>query len=247
MAKKEENQRRKAKDQAKYLADRKMAKEKMKERDLAKYKADQKMARERIKEKDLIRYKAGQQEAMKRKLEEDPDYYNRAIEKFRKRQKENIDERQRRLNFNHAIIFGPIFICSCCERKLYEKTVTKITDKFKEMIEKKKPNFFNFVIRQEINVHIQLDGKSNKSGAYICITCRSAMLMARVPSMATVNGLFLPPYTEELRLTELENNLIAQIINFQYIYQLKKSRWAATKKQMITVPVTSKTIQNTVD
>ena len=88
-------------------------------------------------------------------------------------------------------------------------------------------------------MHIDLDGKTNKSGAYICTTCRSAILMARVPAMATVNGLFLPPYNEELRLTELENNLIAQIINFQYIYQLKKSRWAATKKQMITVPVAS--------
>ena len=115
------------------------------------------------------------------------------------------------------------------------------------MIEKKKPNFFKFCIRQEIYVHIELDGKTNKSGTYICITCRSALLMAKVPSMATVNGLFLPPYNEELRLTELENNLIARNINFQYIYQLKKSRWAATKKQMITVPVATRAIQHTVD
>ena len=63
--------------------------------------------------------------------------------------------------------------------------------------------------------------------------------------MATVNGLFLAPYENEFQLTELENNLIALIINFQYIYCLKMSRWAATKKQMITVPVSQETVQNT--
>ena len=71
------------------------------------------------------------------------------------------------------------------------------------------------------------------------------MLDGKVPAMATVNGLYLAPYEKEFQLTELENNLIARIINFQYIFCLKKSRWAATKKQMITVPVTQDTLQNT--
>ena len=54
-------------------------------------------------------------------------------------------------------------------------------------------------------------------------------------------------YIEEgCDLTELENNLIAQNINFQYIFSLKKSRWAATKKQMISVPVTQESVINTV-
>ena len=72
------------------------------------------------------------------------------------------------------------------------------------------------------------------------------MLNGKVPSMATINGLYLPPYEEQCCLTELENNLIAQIINFQYIYQLKKSRWAATKKQMISVPVVPQTVRTTI-
>ena len=63
--------------------------------------------------------------------------------------------------------------------------------------------------------------------------------------MATINGLYLPRYEEQFRLTELENNLIAQIINLQYIYQLNKSRWAATKKQMISVPVVPHTVMIT--
>ena len=39
--------------------------------------------------------------------------------------------------------------------------------------------------------------------------------------------------------------MIALIINFQYIFCLKKSRWAATKKQMISVPVASDKVTHT--
>ena len=64
--------------------------------------------------------------------------------------------------------------------------------------------------------------------------------------MAVYNGLDLVPMKKEDQLTELENNLIALNINFQYIYCLPKSRWGATRKQMISVPVDPSTIQNTV-
>ena len=71
-------------------------------------------------------------------------------------------------------------------------------------------------------------------------------MRGKIPSMATINGLQLAPIDENLQLTELENNLIAQNINFQYIFSLKKSRWAATKKQMISVPVAVDTVINTI-
>ena len=60
--------------------------------------------------------------------------------------------------------------------------------------------------------------------------------------MAVQNDLQLSDLPEDSQLTELENNLIAQIINFQYIYQLPNSRWGATKKQMISVPVSQDTV-----
>ena len=73
------------------------------------------------------------------------------------------------------------------------------------------------------------------------------MMRGKIPAMATMNGLQLAPIDENLKLTELENNLIAQNINFQYIFCLKKSRWAATKKQMISVPVAVDTVINTIE
>ena len=62
--------------------------------------------------------------------------------------------------------------------------------------------------------------------------------------MSVNNGLKLVRIEEQL--TELENNLIALNINFQYIFFLQKSRWAATKKQMISVPVEPETVHNTI-
>ena len=92
-------------------------------------------------------------------------------------------------------------------------------------------------------MEIELNGNWDKTGSYICSTCKTTMLNGKIPSMATVNGLFLPPIEEQHLLTDLENNLIAQLLNFQYIFCLKKSRWAATKKQMISVPVPPETVQ----
>ena len=71
------------------------------------------------------------------------------------------------------------------------------------------------------------------------------MLAGKIPSMAAVNGLMLTPIKQDCILTEFENNLIALNINFQYIFCLRKSRWAATKKQMITIPISQQDVLNT--
>ena len=96
-------------------------------------------------------------------------------------------------------------------------------------------------------ININVNGSDEKSGTYICLTCKSALTDGKMPSMAVANGLQLSHMEEGHNLTELENNLIALNINFQYIFLLQKSRWAATKKQMISVPVAPNTVLNTID
>ena len=72
------------------------------------------------------------------------------------------------------------------------------------------------------------------------------MISNNIPAMAMVNGLQLSPIEQSCHLSELENNLIALNINFQFIFCLQKSRWAATKKQMISVPVPPEAVLATV-
>ena len=109
----------------------------------------------------------------------------------------------------------------------------------------KKANFYETCIKKEVKVEILFNGKQDKTGFYICFTCRDNMLNGKMPSMAVANGLDLMPIRNDLNLTEMENNLIALNFNFQYIFCLKKSRWAATKKQMITVPISPDDVLNT--
>ena len=51
---------------------------------------------------------------------------------------ENVDDMERLRNFKRSVIFGPIFICSSCSRKLFENGVKKITEKFKTSVNEKK-------------------------------------------------------------------------------------------------------------
>ena len=64
--------------------------------------------------------------------------------------------------------------------------------------------------------------------------------------MAVANGLQLDKSPDRPVLTELENNLIAQVINFQKVVVLKKSCWPAGKGKMICVPVPPEDLMNTV-
>ena len=152
-----------------------------------------------------------------------------------------MDDDDRLGNFNYANIFGPIFICSCCHRRLYENGVAKITEEFKAKVNTKKPNFYNVCIKEEIHVNIIYNGSSEKSDFYICISCKDKMIAGKVPSIAVINGLELIPMDKNCCLTELENNLIAKNIIFQYFFCLQKS-----KKQMISVPVGTDSVINTI-
>ena len=64
--------------------------------------------------------------------------------------------------------------------------------------------------------------------------------------MAVANGLELNQDPDRPILSEVENNLVAHTINFQKIFVLQKSRWAAAKGKTICVPVRPDDIMNTV-
>ena len=169
------------------------------------------------------------------------------MQKYKKESNDRIDDRTRVMNFKKATLFGPIFICSCCKRRLYENGVTKITPELKQKFESKNKQIYNKCIVREELVKLKINGSDHKTGHYICGTCKATMMTGKVPSMAEINGLQLLDIDKDCYLTDLENNLIALNLNFQYIFSLQKSRWAATKNQMISVPVTPNTVMNTVE
>ena len=111
-------------------------------------------------------------------------------------------------------------------------------------IGEKRPSLFNICVKKEVLITLIINGQHDRTGSYICGTCKDSMLAGKIPAMAEINGLQLFPTSDDFHLTELENNLIALNINFQYIFFLRNSRWAAMRKQMISVP--SSSVLNTV-
>ena len=124
--------------------------------------------------------------------------------------------------------------------------MTKITTDLVMKINEKVPHLYRKCIQREAVVELMVNGNDDKTGYYICSTCKNTMLSGKIPSMSESNGLKLTSLLENCNLIEFENNLIAQNLNFQYIFCLRTSRWAATKNQMISVPVHPTTVLETV-
>ena len=132
---------------------------------------------------------------------------------------------------------------------MFENQVEEISDTIIEQIDKVDPG-----IREEcIDEEIQVDLGRNKAGneiksSYLCKSCKWYLIRGRMPKLCTKNGLRIDRIEDEdLKLTELENNLIARNIIFQKIHKLPKSRWSGTHDRLINVPVRSDDVLNTVN
>ena len=125
-------------------------------------------------------------------------------------------------------MFADIFVCSCCERILFEQNVSPI-DGLEEKVEKKKEGLFKKCIprlKAEALVSLTVDGKTTRKH-YVCHACRGHMLKGKMPPMCAENGLKKEPISDDnLQLTELERNMIALRIPFTKMVMLKKSRYS---------------------
>ena len=95
--------------------------------------------------------------------------------------KVNADERFRR--YRRAIMFGPIFVCRCCKRKLFEHQVIKVDmTNFREIVETNTPGLFSRCIQS----HSEPDGNEHQTGMvvtsydidkmnFVCKGCKGSM------------------------------------------------------------------------
>ena len=131
---------------------------------------------------------------------------------YRLNQKANCGRIQRLIKFKRAVRYGAIFVCSSCHQRVFENGVSATTDKFKQEIEVKKAGLFEECIETEIILDIH--GKRRES--YLCHTCKNTMKKGKIPCMSIKNGLLLTKISDpDTKLTEIENNLIAQNIIFK--------------------------------
>ena len=203
---------------------------------------------EEFMEKD--RQQQSKQKAKKRKIDEEA--FMRRNRQEKKKSRIRTNERQRgeagrARKFRRAIMLGDIFVCSSCERELFEQNVTKI-DGLEEKVEKKKPGLFQRCIprlKPEAELTLVIDGKKTVHH-YICHACKGHMQKGKKPPMCAENGLRKTAIVdEEMKLTELERNMISRRILFQKVMLKPKTRWTELQDKVINIPVAPESVTNT--
>ena len=108
-----------------------------------------------------------------------------------------------------------------------------MSDTFREDIDKNENGLFEKAIGEDFETR-RVDGKR-----YICLTCNGYIKRGKVPPMSNQNSLqlFNLEGYDELKLTELENSMIALNLIFQKIFRLPKSRNPAMKDRTVNIPI----------
>ena len=172
--------------------------------------ADKSKQRNEARSMDEITFKRNEalkkkQQRLKERTENEAVFKNkRAIEKAIERLNKVKDEEQRRKRFIESIKRGRIFECVCCHRKMFDTGVSKLSQGFKEEYESDFCQTFKDSIG---NVETrQVDGHF-----YWCTTCKTYITKGKIPPMSNQNNLQLFDLDgfDELKLTDLENSLIA--------------------------------------
>ena len=83
------------------------------------------------------------------------------IERMKKRRDENSNsELKRLLNFRNSTRYGPIFICSSCDQKMFQNGVLKLGKELKEKIRNKNIDVYNKALGEIIKT---LEIKTNNA------------------------------------------------------------------------------------
>ena len=167
----------------------------------------------------------------KRKAEDEGGFKARGRKEKRtsrmRRKEKQKGEIGRARKFKRAVMLADIFICSCCERRLFEQNVIAI-GKLREKVELKKAGLFDRcipVFKEKALVSITINGRTTEN-YYICHACKGHLLKGKMPPMCAENGLRKEPISDDnLKLTELERSMIALRIPFTKMVMLKKSRY----------------------
>jgi len=149
----------------------------------------------------------------------------------------------RRKAFFNAVRDGPIYGCVCCHRIRFRSGVVMYDRDLKTRISQK----YSKIIK--IAIGVPKKDLMVQNNFYLCLDCKNKLTKGTLPALSHKNNLELIDLSnkEELHLTELENCLIAPNILFQKFVQLPKSRWTATKDQIVNIPVFEKDILNTIE
>ena len=131
-------------------------------------------------------------------------------------------------SFHAAVREGPDYVCTCCHRLMYRKTVVEFNrSKFSKLSE----NFIHAVFPPELIY------TSAQQKVWICKTCNNTVKRGRMPVQAKANSLVLEKVPAELSdLNPMEVRLISLCIPFMKMVALPCGKQRAIHGPAVNVP-----------
>ena len=115
----------------------------------------------------------------------------------RRRDENSNSELKRLLNFRNSTRYGPIFICSSCDQKMFQNGVLKLSEELEEIIQNKNIDVYNKALGENIKtLEIKTNNASDYS-AYLCFTCKKHLIQGKIPPMSHANNLSLVPLNDD--------------------------------------------------
>ena len=144
------------------------------------------------------------------------------------------------LVFSASIVWGAIYPCISCHRTRFRNGVNKA-----DILKLKQQEFF------EKAVNLSLLSTSSKfyikSSYWICKTCMDYIRRNSLPKVSSMNAMHVYDRPDCLKLSEVENVLLAPRINFIKMIRLPVSRMLGMRDRIVNVPITSNIIRQTVE
>ena len=151
---------------------------------------------------------------------------NRKKEEIRRQKKRDETPADLRLKkFKLDIIDGPNFTCQSCDKELFKPQVQFLSQEDLSPKHKLKPSFL-----KEVGLQRVID-------VILCHNCFFYIKNSRIPFINVNNGLELEAVPTELKLNDLEQQLIARSLLFIKTLLLPKSRMKASHDDVINVPI----------
>ena len=151
---------------------------------------------------------------------------HREREEIRRQKKQDETPADLRLKkFKLDIIHGPNFTCQSCDKQLFTTQVQFLGQEDLSAKHKLKPSFLKEV------------GLQGKIEIILCHNCLKLIRNSKIPGTNVSNGLKLEAVPTELKLNDLEQQLIARSLLFIKTLLLPKSRMKASHDDVINVPI----------
>lgn len=113
-----------------------------------------------------------------------------------------------RTRFRDSVKDGPLYICVSCTKIFFKHSVQRVDrTKFKH----------RDVLQTCLTGYKSVDDKE-----WVCKTCVGAILLGQIPACSIANGLKFHELADELKLTRLEERLVAPRLTFMQIREMPR-------------------------